>query len=139
MGNDILTFDVRYLIFEKTMRHNFKELKIWQLGMEIARLIYKITKQFPREEQYGLTSQMQRAAVSIPSNIAEGCGRGTDLQTIHFLDIALGSSCELETQLLLSLDFDYYPKSNYEEIALLIDEFQRKTRNFRDKIASKSL
>ena len=118
------------------MRHNFKELRIWQVGMEIARLTYKTTRNFPREEQYGLISQLHRAAVSIPSNVAEGCGRGTDLQTIHFIDIALGSSCELETQLLLSVDFKYCTKTNFEEIHQLLDEFQRKARNFRDKLAN---
>lgn len=127
--------DVRRWIFLYIrMKHNFKELQIWQVAMKIARQTYSITKKFPKEEQYGIVSQMQRAAVSIPSNIAEGCGRGTDLQTVHFLDIALGSSCELETQLLLSVDFKYCTLAEYESVRLLLDEFQRKTRNFRDKL-----
>lgn len=120
------------------MRHNFRELRIWQVGMEIARLTYKLTKHFPREELYGLTSQMQRAAVSIPSNIAEGCGRGTDLQTIHFIDISLGSSCELETQILLAVDFNYCVEDSIFELINLLKEFQPKARSFRDKLSQKS-
>ena len=81
-------------------KHKFKKLKIWHLGMEIVQDTYILTQSFPKEEIYGITSQMRRAAVSIPSNIAEGCGRGTDPQLINFLRISIGSAYELETQLL---------------------------------------
>ena len=80
------------------MRHNFKQLKIWQLGMNIAKAIYEISAKFPSEEKFGLISQIRRCAVSIPSNIAEGSGRGSDKELKHFLEIALGSVYELETQ-----------------------------------------
>ena len=83
------------------MAHSFKQLKIWQLAMEIVEDVYKLTKLFPNEERYGLTSQINRCSVSIPSNIAEGAGRGSDNEFKHFLSIALGSAFELETQLIL--------------------------------------
>ncbi len=89
------------------MNHNFKELLIWKEAMLNATATYSITKKFPREELFALTSQMRRAAISIPSNIAEGCGRGTDAQLVHFLDIALGSAFELETQILIANTLGY--------------------------------
>ena len=120
------------------MKHNFRELIIWQEAMDIVRLVYKNTKTFPKEEIYGLTSQIKRASVSIPSNIAEGCGRGTDPQLIHFLDIALGSSCELETQLILANDLLFINDEFLEDSLNKINQFQRRTRTFRDRIAEKS-
>ena len=80
-------------------RHNFKKLKIWQEGMELVVETYKVTKTFPSEEKYGLISQLNRCSVSIPSNIAEGIGRQSNKETIHFLYLSKGSSNELETQL----------------------------------------
>lgn len=82
-------------------RHNFKKLKIWQMGMELAKIIFEVTYTFPSQEKFGLISQMNRCAVSIPSNISEGSSR-TNKSFSHFLDIALGSSFELQTQVLLS-------------------------------------
>src|SRR5258705_3867057 len=81
---------------------NYADLIAWQKAMTLAESVYKTTQQLPREERYGLTSQMRRAAVSIPSNIAEGEGRGTDGQLLHGLHVSYGSLRELETQLLLS-------------------------------------
>lgn len=120
------------------MTHNFKELKIWQLGLEIARLSYKITRTFPDEEKYVLTSQMRRAAISIPSNIAEGSGRGTDSQFCHFLDISLGSSCELETQMILAFEFNYFDKTHFETFNELTGEFRRRTRSFKSKLQNQT-
>lgn len=82
--------------------HRFEELKIWQKAMNITENCYRITKNFPVEEKYGLTSQLRRSAVSIPSNIAEGAGRNTNGEFMQFLGIANGSSYELLTQLYLS-------------------------------------
>lgn len=82
-------------------RHNFKKLKIWQMGMEIAKLILDLTDTYPSPEKFGLKSQMDRCSISLPSNIAEGSSR-TDKSFSHFLDISLGSSFELQTQLLLA-------------------------------------
>lgn len=82
--------------------HNFQELKIWQKAMDIAEQTYILSSLFPMEEKYGLTSQIRRSAISIPSNIAEGAGRNTDGEFKNFLGISSGSSNELFTQLILS-------------------------------------
>ena len=81
---------------------SFKELTVWQRSVELVLEVYKITTDFPPSEQFGMTNQMRRAAVSIPSNIAEGKKRGTIKDFIHFLHIADGSAAELETQVLIS-------------------------------------
>ncbi|HET7663316.1 MAG TPA: four helix bundle protein [Rhodanobacteraceae bacterium] len=81
---------------------HFRELDVWQLAMSLARCIYELTTTFPREERYGLSSQLQRAAVSIPSNIAEGNARASTRDYARFVSMALGSSAELQTQLLLA-------------------------------------
>jgi four helix bundle protein len=78
---------------------SFRDLQIWQKSMELAVAVYRITQSFPREEMYGLTSQLRRCAISIPSNIAEGQGRSSEREFLHFLSIARGSDCELQTQL----------------------------------------
>lgn len=116
--------------------HNFKELKIWRLGMDLTRMSYKMSRGFPPEEKFGITSQIRRSAVSVPSNIAEGCGRGTDKQLVHFLDISLGSACELETQMILALELEHTNQKNFDVFNLLLGEFQRRTRTFRDKLAN---
>ena len=85
----------------ETIKH-FKELKVWQKGIEIVKDIYEITKHFPKEEMYGLTSQMRRSAISIPSNIAEGFKRYHTKEYKQFLYIALGSIAELETQIVIA-------------------------------------
>ena len=89
------------------MLKNFKELKVWQKAYQLCLEIYSITKKFPDEEKYGLSSQMRRAAISVPANIAEGYGRKTIPDYVRCLYIAYGSICELETQLLLSGDLNY--------------------------------
>ena len=86
---------------------NFKELKVWQEGKEFAKEVYALVKLLPREETYALGDQLRRAAVSVPSNIAEGYGRQSDKDYIHFLKFARGSLNEVETQLLLAVDFGY--------------------------------
>jgi len=83
-------------------RHNVKELQVWQLAMDVVDDIYLITQDFPKEELFGLSLQMRKSAISIPSNIAEGCGRGTDPQLLHFTDISQGSAFELETQVYIT-------------------------------------
>ena len=95
------------------MLKNYKELNIWQKSYELYLKIYKITAIFPNEERYGLTSQIRRSAVSIPSNIAEGYGRKTTLDYIRVLYISYGSVCELETQILLAGDLGFIEKVNW--------------------------
>jgi len=86
-----------------------KDLDAWKNGIELVVLIYGLTKSFPKDELYGLTSQMRRAAISIPSNIAEGAGRNHDKVFLQFLYIALGSLAELETQLVITERLNYIP------------------------------
>jgi four helix bundle protein len=107
------------------MLRNHKELKVWQKAYQLCLEIYKLTKAFPKEEIYGLSSQMRRAAVSIPSNIAEGYGRKTTPEYIQSLYIAYGSICELETQLLLSGDLGYIREKEMEKIQQDIGEIER--------------
>jgi four helix bundle protein len=84
------------------MGQSFRDLLVWQRAMELTEAVYRLTESFPRDEQYGLTNQSRRAAVSIPSNIAEGQGRGTPNEFRQFLTIARGSTCEVQTQLELA-------------------------------------
>lgn len=95
-----------------------KDLTVWQKAMELVMEVYKATKMFPREENFGLTSQKRRAVVSIPSNIAEGYGRLHQRETENFLSIALGSACELETQLILSKDLGYISLDEVEQLTI---------------------
>lgn len=102
---------------------SYKELLIWQKGIKIVVLIYKLTKDFPKEEMYALTSQLKRASVSVPSNIAEGFGRQTDKSFNHFLNISRGSLNEIETQLIIAKELDFVVHDNlFNEILFLIEE-----------------
>lgn len=104
---------------------SYKDLLVWQKGIVVCEKVYIITEKFPREEIYGLTSQMRRAAVSIPSNIAEGRNRGTRKDFIQFLRIALGSTSELETQIEIARKLPQTNKLSYEEIAILLEEVSK--------------
>ena len=95
---------------------DFRTLRVWEAFHEIALHVYKITRQFPSEELYGLTNQMRRSAASVPTNIAEGCGRNTDPDLAKFLTIAMGSASELEYQLILSKDLELIHQSEYQNI-----------------------
>jgi len=87
--------------------HNYKELKVWQKARELVKFIYELTNKYPKEEIYTLTSQIRGAVVSIPSNIAEGAGHFSNKQFSIFLEIAYASSCELDTQVILSFDLNF--------------------------------
>ena len=104
---------------------SFKDLKVWQRSYQLCLEIYKITKGFPGEEKYGLTSQLRRVAVSVPSNISEGYGRKTTPEYIQFLYIAYGSVCEIETQILLSGDLGYISNGRLEMLNEGIREVER--------------
>ena len=100
----------------------FRELKAWQLGMDLAERVYLITDPFPKSEIYGLTSQIRRCAVSIPSNLAEGHGRTSAKEFLQFIAISFGSICELETQILLSHRLKYInSQDSVTVLALLIE------------------
>jgi four helix bundle protein len=113
------------------MRHNYKNLKIWQLGIEIANNISDILLEFPKHERYDLSSQLSRCSVSIPSNIAEGSSR-TDKSFSHFIDISLGSSFELITQLLVAKHRKYINEIIFNQLETKIEEFQRMTMSFQN-------
>jgi len=104
---------------------DFKELKVWQKAYEFSLSVYLISKSFPREEVYGLTSQLRRATVSIGANIAEGCGRRSDGEFVRFLQIARGSSSEVEHHLLLARDLKFMPQSVYADLERKLAEVQR--------------
>ncbi|RXM41493.1 diversity-generating retroelement protein bAvd family protein [Chryseobacterium sp. CH21] len=114
-------------------RHNFKKLKIWQMSMELSRLTLDLTDTFPTYEKYGLKSQMDRCAISIPSNIAEGSSR-TNKSFSHFLDISLGSSFELQTQILLANHRKYLSDEKTEILEIKIEEFQKATMVFQNTL-----
>ncbi len=95
--------------------HSFKDLVVWQKAYQLVLVIYKETKNFPKTEIYGMSQQMRKAAVSIPSNIAEGYGRQHKAEYNQFLSISYGSLCELETQYLLSIDLGYANKNELIE------------------------
>jgi four helix bundle protein len=96
------------------MNSKYTELEVWQKARFLVKSIYLVTKEFPREELFVLTQQMRRAAISIPSNIAEGLGRNSSKDTLNFLYIASGSANELETQLYLSMDVEYVDNNLFE-------------------------
>ena len=114
--------------------HQFKDLKVWQKAMDIAETTYQLCASFPDSERYGLTSQMRRAAVSIPSNIAEGAGRNSKGEFRQFLGIATGSSCELETQLLLAGRFSYGSSQQLEQILAQLAELQKMIQGLRNSL-----
>lgn len=105
--------------------HNFRELVAWQKAMQLTKDVYIITQSFPAEERFALTSQIQRAAVSIPSNIAEGAGRPTQKELVHFLSFSLGSAYELETELLLAEALGYISAMQSEQLNVAIVEVQK--------------
>jgi len=97
-----------------------KDLRVWQQSIEMVTSIYLMTKAFPKDELFGLVSQMRRAAVSVPSNIAEGYARGSDKEKLHFLRISSGSMSEIETQLLLSLNLGYVSQEAFDELSEIV-------------------
>ncbi|MEJ7691658.1 four helix bundle protein [Daejeonella sp.] len=105
--------------------HNFKELKVWQKSIDLTTQIYSALSCFPSDEKYGLVSQMKRAAVSIPSNIAEGCGRKSNKELKYFLSINLGSAFELETQLIVAHRLNLMEQTKMNDIELKISEIQK--------------
>ncbi|WP_419805849.1 four helix bundle protein [Terriglobus sp.] len=98
------------------MPRAFRELDVWHVAMELATEIYKVSEAFPKHELYGLTSQIRRCAVSVPSNIAEGSQRATSRDYANFITIAKGSTAELETQLILALRLGYLNESTFQHV-----------------------
>jgi len=104
---------------------SYKELIVWQKSFELTKEIYKITVNFPREELYGLVSQMRRATLSIPSNIAEGFSRSYTKEFVQFLKIAFGSGAELETQLLLAKELKFLRNEEYNSLDQTLQEIMK--------------
>jgi len=116
---------------------DFKELHVWQKSHLLTLAVYKTTKSFPRDELYGLISQIRRSAVSVPSNISEGCGRLSDKELAHFLVIANGSASELAYQLLLSKDLEYISESDYNQFDQDLTQIRKMLNAFIKKLNSK--
>ncbi|MFK5891433.1 MAG: four helix bundle protein [Flavobacteriaceae bacterium] len=117
--------------------HNFKELDIWKESKDFSVAVYKLTMSFPKSETYGIISQINRAVVSIPSNIAEGAGRGTNKDFSRFISIALDSSFELETQLIIALEINYIDKISFDNLIEKLNIIQRKLVNFNKYLKNK--
>lgn len=120
---------------DKGKSRGYRDLIAWQKGMEICELIYRITKGFPKEEMYGLTSQMRRAAVSIPSNLAEGQLRNSKNEFRQFVSISLGSCGELDTQMELAHRFGYVPNKDIDSLCELVNEEMRILHGLRNKLS----
>ncbi|MBL0049004.1 MAG: four helix bundle protein [Bacteroidetes bacterium] len=117
--------------------HNIKELKIWNRAIDLTVEVYRATDNFPKQEMYGLTSQIRHSAVSIPSNIAEGAGRNSDNEFKHFLGIASGSSYELQTQLIISNRLNLIEEKVAEPLLKELDELQRMNYKLRMNLNAK--
>ena len=116
---------------------SYKDLIIWQKGIEIVDLVYVLPKSFPKEEVFSLTSQIKRCSVSIPSNIAEGWGRGSEKSFLNFLDIARGSLYELETQIEIATRQEYLDEEARNQIVLLLTEESKMLSSFMNKLKSR--
>ena len=114
--------------------HQFKELLIWKKSRYFCSEIYSITSSFPSDEKFGITNQLRRASVSIPSNIAEGSSRNSNKDFARFLEIAIGSGYEIETQLLIASDLEFLKLEKLEELLISLDEIIKMTSKFRSTL-----
>lgn len=117
---------------------DFHNIQAWQKSHELTLEVYKATETFPSHELYGLTSQLRRAAYSIPMNIAEGCGRSSEAELARFLDIASGSASELDYQLLLAKDLRLLDQKTYEDLCENLDHVRRMLTNLIKTVRAKS-
>jgi four helix bundle protein len=113
---------------------DFKELKVWGKAHHLTLEIYKATQRFPKDELYGLTSQIRRSCISIPANIAEGCGRSGDPELARFLNIAMGSASELEYHILLARDLKLLEDQTHHSLASDVTEIKRMLASFIKKL-----
>lgn len=116
---------------------SYRELLIWQKSIQVVTNIYKLTRDFPKEELFGLTSQMRRCAISIPSNIAEGFGRNSQGDFKRFLNISLGSTYELQTQIEISQNLEYLNTENYKYLMESCVELEKMMNSLVSKIKEK--
>lgn len=115
-----------------------KDLEVYKKSVELVKEIYNITQNFPKEELFGLTSQLKRAVISIPSNIAEGSARYSDKDTSRFIDIAIGSLAEADTQIFLSKELNFISQKQYEKIEEIIDILQALLIGFKKYLKNKA-
>jgi four helix bundle protein len=120
------------------MAQSFRDLQVWQRAMQLTAAVYRLTKEFPREEQYGLISQIRRCAISVPSNIAEGHGRSGKREFMQFLNIARGSVCELQTQLEIAGMLGFGNPKSIEETQRLSHEVGKMLFAFLDSLKHQS-
>jgi len=113
---------------------DFRTLKVWEKAHAVTLTVYKATEKFPKHELYALTSQIQRAAVSVPTNIAEGCGKDSDAELKRYFLIAMGSASELEYLLLLARDLNYLPQDNHQTLNADLSEVRRMLNAFIQKL-----
>ena len=113
---------------------DFRQLQVWQKAHALTLSIYRATSKFPAEERYGLVSQMRRSASSIPTNLAEGCGREGRRELARYVEIARGSASELEYQLLLARDLDFLPNPEYQSLDDSLTEVQKMLVSFRQSL-----
>ena len=113
---------------------DFKKLKVWEKSHHLALKVYGVTTKFPKEEVYGLTSQMRRSSISIPTNIAEGCGRNRETELNRFFEIAMGSASELEYLVLLARDLNFPGKEEWNPLINEITEIKRILASFIQKL-----
>jgi four helix bundle protein len=116
---------------------SYKDLQVWQRGMDLAQRIYELTRAFPQKEVYALSNQMQRAAVSIPANVAEGHARDSTREFLHYISIALGSLAELETHLILAGRLSYLGESDVSITLSSADELGRMLRGLQKKLKAR--
>jgi four helix bundle protein len=116
--------------------HDFKKLTVWQRTRVFVKDLYLLTQKFPNEEKFGLTKQIRRASVSIFSNIAEGSGRNTKPDFVHFLDMANGSAFEVETQLYVAIDLEYISPQEFENLLFQLQEIKKMLYNLRKSLTN---
>jgi four helix bundle protein len=115
-------------------RHNYKNLEVWKKARGLVKDIYVVTRDFPADERFGLTSQFRRAVVSISLNIAEGSGRSTNKDFSHFLDNSFGSALEVENLIFLSLDLEFISQKTHDELVEKVTEIQRMLKGFQAQL-----
>ena len=116
----------------------YKDLLVWQKGIALVKCVYELTRCFPGDEKFGLISQMRRAAVSIPSNLAEGQARNTTGEFVQFISYAEGSIAELDTQLIISVELDYCTMNEVRQAVELISELRKMLNALRRKLVARS-
>lgn len=117
---------------------DFRDLKVWQKGHELTLAVYRVTARFPRDELYGLISQMRRSAVSIPANVAEGCCRSGDTEFARFTQIAMGSASELKYYFVLARDLEFVNAEDFRRLTDQVDQVERMLSSLIRKLRAKS-